>query len=49
LKGITSIGRKLVKPRGDAFSALNLQRDDVMVLATDLDAEISRNTFLFKA
>lgn len=47
LKGITSIGRKLVKPSMDTFRALGLEKEDILILATDLDDEISRNECLF--
>ena len=49
LKGITAIGRKLVKPSLDTFDTLGLQKEDIVVLATDLDGEISRNGCLFEA
>ena len=49
LKGITSVGRQLVRPSRETFDLLGLQKDDVMVLATDLDSEISRNESLFEA
>ena len=48
LKGITSIGRKLVKPSVDTFRMLELEKEDIVILATDLDDEISRNECLFE-
>jgi len=49
LKGITAIGRKLVRPSLETFDALGLQKEDIVVLATDLDGEISRNGCLFES
>lgn len=48
IKGISSVGRKLVAAPGDAFRELGLSKDDVVVLAKDLDAEIAQNECLFE-
>lgn len=48
LKGVTSIGARLVRPGLDAFHALEFQKDDVVVLAGDLDREIRDNEKLFE-
>ena len=47
LKGISSVGMKLVPVCGPAISGLGLTRDDIAVLAEDLDGEIQRNASLF--
>ncbi len=49
LKGITSVGRKLVKFSRPAFEGLSLAKDDVSILAEDLDAELASNSGLFQA
>ncbi len=48
LKGITSIGRKLVKQSPDTFNLVGLQKEDIVILANDLDGEIARNQCLFE-
>ena len=48
LKGITSVGRCLVGPPLDASQALGLQKEDFVILATDLDHEIELNENLFE-
>lgn len=48
LKGITSVGRKLVAPPTAAFRALRMGRDDIFVLATDLNQELQRHQALFE-
>ena len=47
LKGITSVGRKLVRAPTHAMQSLNLQKEDIVVLAEDLDREINLNEALF--
>jgi len=48
LKGISSVGMALIKPNPQAFSLLNLQKEDIVILAEDLDREISVNKSLFE-
>ncbi len=48
LKGITSVGQKLVKPPLAAFKRMGFRREDILVLATDLDGEFARNRRLFE-
>jgi putative nucleotidyltransferase with HDIG domain len=48
LKGITSIGRKLANLTPDTFTVVGLQKEDIVVLAKDLDGELSRNQCLFE-
>lgn len=48
IKGITSCGQKLVKPNSAAFQALGLEKEDILVLAEDLDAEIVQSERLFE-
>lgn len=48
MKGITSVGVKLVKPSLETFQILGLQRDDIVVLAADLDAELQTYESLFE-
>ncbi len=48
LKGITSVGLKLVQLPQAALAALELQKEDIKVLATDLDHEISLHQDIFK-
>lgn len=43
LKGITSVGLNLVAFSPEVVSALKLTRDDIVVLATDLDRELESN------
>lgn len=47
-KGITSIGINLVPPPKETIVALMLTKEDLKVLITDLDSEISRYESLFK-
>ncbi len=47
LKGITSVGRKLVKVSQPALEGLSLTRTDIAVLAADLDEELAHNSSLF--
>jgi putative nucleotidyltransferase with HDIG domain len=48
MKGITSVGRRLVKPPLGTFRAMGLQKEDIIVLATDLDQEIATSKSLFE-
>lgn len=48
LKGITSVGRKLVTASAELFQSLNFQKQDVVVLAADLDRELAQSENLFK-
>jgi HD-like signal output (HDOD) protein len=48
LKGVTSIGSKLVRPGLEAFHALEFRKDDAVVLANDLEREIKDNEKLFE-
>jgi hypothetical protein len=48
LKGITSVGRRLVKPALETFQTLGFQKEDIIVLATDLDQEIALSESLFE-
>lgn len=48
IKGITSVGRKLVSTPGDAFRELGLSKEDILVLSKDLDGEIAQNECLFE-
>jgi HD-like signal output (HDOD) protein len=48
LKGISSVGRKLVAFSRPTLEALSLGRDDVQVLAEALDRELAANARLFE-
>ena len=48
LKDITSVGRKLVLAPTSAMAALGLAKDDIKVLAEDLDRELELNESLFE-
>ena len=48
LKGITSVGQKLVVVSRPAVAGLSLTREDLAVLAEDLDEELRRNAALFE-
>lgn len=48
LKGVTSVGWKLVRPPLEAFQAMKLHKDDVIVLARDMDRELAENKTLFE-
>ncbi len=48
LKGFSSVGLKLVGLPREALAALSLQKEDIKVLVTDLDHEISLNEAIFK-
>ena len=47
LKGITSVGVKLVRTSMPAIEGLSLTRDDLAVLAEDMDTELKQNASLF--
>ncbi len=47
LKGISSVGVKLAKVSPTTLSALGVSREDLLVLANDLDAELTRSAELF--
>jgi putative nucleotidyltransferase with HDIG domain len=48
VKGYSSVGRKLVGVSQPALSALSLSRDHIVVLARDLDEELTKNAALFE-
>lgn len=48
LRGFTSVGRKLLAAPTDACRGLGLGKDDILVLAKDLDEELARNETLFE-
>ncbi len=48
LKGITSVGKRLVKPPLDTFQAMGFQKEDIFILATDLDQELAMSESLFE-
>lgn len=48
LKGITSVGTNLVAFSAETFAALSLGKDDIVVLAKDLDREIEANQSIFQ-
>lgn len=47
LKGISSVGRNLLRIRPEAIVGLNLQKEDLQILAEDLDQELATNSGLF--
>lgn len=47
LKGITSIGLKLVKTSLPSINQLGLSREDLAILAEDLDHELAKNVQMF--
>lgn len=49
LKGMTSVGRQLVRLSPPVLGALSLTKEDIAVLAADLDGELARNASLFQA
>lgn len=49
LKGITSMGLRIVRTPVETFQVLGLQKEDIVVLAEDLDKEIALNESLFEA
>jgi HD-like signal output (HDOD) protein len=48
LKGITSVGRQLVKPPLETFRAMGFGKEDIVVLAADLDRELATSQSLFE-
>jgi HD-like signal output (HDOD) protein len=48
VKGITSVGEQLVEPPRRAFEAMGLCKEDIIVLATDLDQELASSEKLFE-
>ena len=48
LKGISAVGRKLVRAPLEAIDALGLTKPDVRVLAADLDQELAANEKMFE-
>ena len=48
LKGISSVGLKLVKFSGPAIAGLALTKEDVAILAEDLQEELDSNASLFQ-
>ena len=48
LKGISSVGRQLIAPPLAALRAMGLQKEDVVVLAADLDQELVASESLFE-
>ena len=48
IKGISSVGMNLVKPPLEAFRKLGFQKEDIIILATDLDRELAMNENLFE-
>jgi HD-like signal output (HDOD) protein len=48
VKGIPSVGINLVQFPRDAIGGLSLTKEDIVVLATDLDREMSANESLFQ-
>lgn len=48
LKGITSVGMQLVAFPKETFQQIGMSRDDLVVLATDLDREMSINENMFQ-
>lgn len=47
MKGISSVGINLLRFSPATFAALELKRDDVVVLSEDLDLELAKNSGLF--
>jgi hypothetical protein len=48
LKGISAVGKNLVRFCPAAIAALQLTREDIAVLAEDLDREVEKSTGLFQ-
>ena len=48
IKGITSVGQKLVQPTLPVFKAMGFQKEDILILAKDLDGEIASSESLFE-
>lgn len=49
LKGISSVGKRLVEPPLEALKTMGFRKEDVVILATDLDQEIKLNEGLFES
>jgi HD-like signal output (HDOD) protein len=47
IKGISSVGRKAVRPNLELFAEMGLHKRDIIVLAEDLDRELTLNEGLF--
>jgi putative nucleotidyltransferase with HDIG domain len=47
LKGMTSVGKNLVAFSAEVFAALSLGKDDIIVLAGDLDRELEASRSIF--
>lgn len=48
VKGYSSVGMKLVRPSQPALNALSLTKEHILVLAKDLDEELTKNAVLFE-
>ncbi len=48
VKGYSSVGLKLVRPSPAALKALELTKENIVVLANDLDTELAKHAALFK-
>ena len=48
IKGITSVGRQLVEPPLETFRAMGFRKEDIVILATDLDQELATSQSLFE-
>jgi HD-like signal output (HDOD) protein len=48
IKGITSVGQRLIRPPLEALRTMGFGREDVIILATDLDREIATSESLFE-
>jgi HD-like signal output (HDOD) protein len=48
LKGISSVGMRLVEPPLEALKMMGFRKDDVVILAADLDRELVLNRGLFE-
>lgn len=48
IKGISSVGTRLVEPPRGAFRTLGFKKEDIVILATDLDQELALNENLFE-
>lgn len=48
IKGITSVGQKLVTPPLQVFQMMGFQKEDIIILAKDLDSELAACESLFE-
>lgn len=48
IKGISSVGMRLVRPSLQVFRMMGFRKEDLVILAVDLDREIERNQGLFE-